>query len=83
MSTTPINPTAAPTPATTNLFQNILMWAELATEVASAVPSPAQPFAAIALQVEAVLSKLITTQAAITGQTTAQVVAQLHQLPLP
>lgn len=83
MSTTPINPTAAPTPATNNLFQNILMWAELATEVASAVPSPAQPFAAIALQVEAVLSKLITTQAAITGQTTAQVVAQLHQLPLP
>lgn len=87
MSTQPITPipSIASTPATpvvNSIFSNILMWAEVATEVASVVPSPAQPFAATALMVENLIGRLITTHAAIKGQTVEQTVAQLHQLSL-
>ena len=85
---TPAAPTSTPapsslaTPVTNSVFSNILLWAELATEVASAVPSPAQPFAATALMVEQLIGKLVTTHAAIKGQTVAQTVEQLHTLQL-
>ena len=85
MSTPAITPipsiAATPgTPVVNSIFSNILMWAEVATEVASVVPSPAQPFAATALMVENLIGKLITTHAAIKGQTVAQTVQQLHQI---
>ena len=78
----PAIPNTPATPVTNSVFSQVLMWAELATEVASVVPSPAQPFAATALMVENLIGKLITTHAAIKGQPVADTVVQLHQLSI-
>lgn len=83
MSTTP-PPLPAPAPAQLSTVQKILDDALLATDiiasVASVVPSPAQPFALLALKLLPLAQSAIAAHAATTGQSVDQVIAQLHQI---
>ena len=77
---TPAPPKVASTPMTTSVFDKILLGLEIATEVMAVVPSPAMPFAAIALKLEQIIGASIKAKAAASGQTVEQVIAQLHQI---
>lgn len=85
MSTVPV--TLAPTSVWTRfetIAGEVLNYAEVITAVAASVPSPAQPFAAPILIIENMLSGLLKTHMAVTGQTAAQILAELPDLkPIP
>jgi hypothetical protein len=87
MSAVPVTPTPTAQVAmttTNSIFDKILTYLEVATEIMSVVPSPAQPFAPIALSLEKIIGGAIAAKAAATGQTVDQVIAQLHQIaPIP
>lgn len=62
----------------------ILVYLQAITEVAALVPSPAQPFAALALQLNKITQAAIKAQAASEGKTVEEVIAGLHRLePIP
>ena len=62
----------------------ILAWIEGVTAAVAVVPSPATPFAALALELEKIVGSSIAALAASKGQTVDQVIAQLHQIqPVP
>ena len=82
---TPTNPVTVITPAlstTSSVFEKIILALEVATEVMSVVPSPAMPFAPIALQLEKLVGASIAAHAAAQGKTVAEVISQLHQIAL-
>jgi len=65
-------------------FQSILAFLQAATAIMGAVPSPAQPFAAIALMLEKIVQAAIQAHAASTGKTVDEIIAQLHKIdPVP
>jgi hypothetical protein len=65
-------------------LSGILTYLEAVSGVVAMVPSPAQPFAALALQLEKITHAAIKAQAASKGQTVEEVIAGLHHLePIP
>ncbi len=63
---------------------SILAWLQGLTAAVAVVPSPATPYAALALQLEQIVAASIAALAASKGQTVEQVIAQLHQIqPVP
>lgn len=58
----------------------ILAWIEGVTAAISVVPSPAAPFALVAVELEKIVGSSIAALAASKGQTVDQVIAQLHQI---
>jgi len=58
----------------------VLAWLEGVTAAVAVVPSPATPFAALALELEKIVGSSIAALAASKGQTVEQVIAQLHQI---
>lgn len=74
----------APAPVKTSLFATIIHDLEIATQIIAMVPSPIQPFAGIALELEQVVNAAIAGLAASKGKTVAEIVAQLHEItPIP
>lgn len=66
------------------ISEEVLNYAEVITGVASAVPSPIEPFAAPALIIEKMLLGLIGAHAAAKGQTVEKTLASLPELkPIP
>ena len=64
--------------------QTVLAYLEGITAAVAVVPSPATPFAALALELEKIVGSSIAALAASKGQTVEQVIAQLHQIqPVP
>ena len=64
--------------------QTVLAYLEGITAAVAVVPSPATPFAALALELEKIVGSSIAALAASKGQTVDQVIAQLHQIqPVP
>ncbi len=64
--------------------QTVLAWIEGVTAAIAVVPSPATPFAALALELEKIVGSAIGALAASKGQTVQEVIAQLHQIqPVP
>ena len=64
--------------------QTVLAYLEGITAAVAIVPSPATPFAALALELEKIVGSSIAALAASKGQTVEQVIAQLHQIqPVP
>ena len=64
--------------------QTVLAWLEGVTAAVAVVPSPATPFAALALELEKILGSSLRALAAAKGQTVEEVIAQLHQIqPVP
>ncbi len=62
----------------------VLMWLETVTSVVAMVPSPATPFAALALELEKITAAAIAAQAASKGLTVEEVIAKLHKIePIP
>lgn len=61
-------------------LETVLIYLEAVTEVAAVVPSPAAPFAPLALQIEKILQAAVHAKAATTGKTVEEVIAQLHQI---
>lgn len=64
--------------------QQVLAWLQGITVAVALVPSPATPYAALALELEKIVGSAIAALAASKGQTVEQVIAQLHQIqPVP
>ena len=64
--------------------QTVLAYLEGITAAVAIVPSPATPFAALALELEKIVGSSIAALAASKGQTVEQVITQLHQIqPVP
>lgn len=78
---TPIVTATPPLTTTSTALSKIILALEVATEVMSVVPSPAQPFAPIALQLEQLVGAAIAAHAASQGKTVDAVIAELHQIP--
>lgn len=65
-------------------LSSILTYLEAVTSVIALVPSPAQPFAALALQLQKITAAAIKAEAASKGKTVEEIIAGLHHLePLP
>lgn len=76
----PTIPTPIPTAPHNTTLQSILGYLQIATEIMAVVPSPAMPFAGIALQFEAIVQAALKAHAASTGKTVEEIIAQLHQI---
>ncbi len=64
--------------------QAILAYLQGLTAAIALVPSPATPYALLALELEKIVGSAIAALAASKGQSVEEVIAQLHQIqPVP
>ena len=63
---------------------DILQWLQVVTEIVAGLPTPLQPEASLALQIEKIAFGALKVHASATGQTVDQIIAQLHKIePIP